>query len=94
MIKIIKYQNVIVSITKHNLNSLQLFFVCLALTYELQLDKDKEQSDKRLLFRESYRSFKKRQIKLSQRVCHDYSLYMKVWNSNFMIAIQNNQSIF
>jgi hypothetical protein len=51
----------------------------LALTYELQLDKDKDQVDKRLLFRESYRSFKKRQMRLSQRVCHDYSLYMKVW---------------
>ena len=48
------------------------------LTYEIQLDKDKEQVDKRLLFRESYRSFKKRQIRLSNRVCHDYSLYMKV----------------
>jgi len=51
----------------------------LALTYELQLDKDKDQVDKRLLFRESYRSFKKRQLRLSNRVCHDYSLYMKVF---------------
>ncbi|CAF1902329.1 unnamed protein product [Rotaria magnacalcarata] len=47
------------------------------LTYEIQLDKDKDQADKRLLFRESYRSFKKRQLRLSTRVCHDYSLYMK-----------------
>jgi len=44
----------------------------------LQLDKGKEQLDRRLLFRESYRSFKKRQIRLVNRVCHDYSLYMKV----------------
>src|SRR5690348_5640774 len=51
----------------------------LALTYELQLDKDKEPADRRLLFRESYRSFKKRQLRFSQRVCHDYSLYMKVF---------------
>ena len=50
----------------------------LVLTYELHLDKDKEQADKRLLFRESYKSFKKRQFKVSNRVCHDYSLYMKV----------------
>jgi hypothetical protein len=50
----------------------------LALTYEIQLDKNKDQADKRLFFRESYKSFKKRQLRLSNRVCHDYSLYMKV----------------
>ncbi|CAF2584154.1 unnamed protein product [Rotaria sp. Silwood2] len=47
------------------------------LTYEVQLDKDKDQVDKRLLFRESYKPFKKRQLKLSNRLCHDYSLYIK-----------------
>ena len=50
----------------------------LALTYEIQLDKDKNQADKRLLFRESFQSSKRRQLRLVDRVCHDYSLYMKV----------------
>ncbi|CAF0948012.1 unnamed protein product [Adineta steineri] len=48
-----------------------------SLTYEIQLDKDKNQPDKRLLFRESYKPFKKRQLRLVNHVCHDYSLYMK-----------------
>ncbi|CAF1171757.1 unnamed protein product [Adineta ricciae] len=47
------------------------------LTYEIQLDKDKNQADKRLYFRESYKPSKKRQLRLADRVCHDYSLYMK-----------------
>ena len=50
----------------------------LVLAYELHLDKDKDQADKRLLFRESYKSFKKREFKVLNGVCHDYSLYMKV----------------
>ncbi|CAF4368754.1 unnamed protein product, partial [Adineta steineri] len=47
------------------------------LTYELQLDKDKNPADQRLFFRESFKSIKKRHFKMSDRICHDYSLYMK-----------------
>ena len=50
----------------------------LGLTYELQLDKDKNPADQRLFFRESYRTIRKRHFKISNRICHDYSLYMKV----------------
>ncbi len=53
-----------------------LIFV--GLTYELQLDKDKNPADQRLFFRETYKSIKKRHFKISNRICHDYSLYMKV----------------
>ncbi|CAF1962458.1 unnamed protein product [Rotaria magnacalcarata] len=48
-----------------------------ALSYELQLDSDKNLMDQRLFFRETYRSIKKRHFKVSDRICHDYSLYMK-----------------
>ncbi|CAF1211795.1 unnamed protein product [Adineta ricciae] len=47
------------------------------LTYEIQLDKDKDPADQRLFFRESFKSIKKRHFKTSDRICHDYSLYMK-----------------
>ncbi|CAF0811798.1 unnamed protein product [Rotaria sp. Silwood1] len=47
------------------------------LTYELQLDYEKNSVGQRLFFRETYRSIKKRHFKISDRICHDYSLYMK-----------------
>lgn len=57
-------------------------YIFLALTYELQLDQDKNSVDQRLFFRETYRSLKKRHFKISNRICHDYSLYMKVYIYN------------
>jgi hypothetical protein len=58
---------------------MKIIFLFVALTYELQLDKDKDPADQRLFFRETYRSIKKRHFKMSNRICHDYSLYMKVY---------------
>ena len=52
--------------------------ICLALTYQLQLDHDKSPVDQRLFFRETSRTIKKRYFKISNHICHDYSLYMKV----------------
>ncbi|CAF0808563.1 unnamed protein product [Adineta steineri] len=76
--------------TLHSDNSCFLLTVCIylneqnyqysksdTLTYELQLDKDKNPADQRLFFRESFKSIKKRHFKMSDRICHDYSLYMK-----------------
>ena len=55
--------------------------IILALAYELQLDKNKDGTEKRLFFRESFykkSKIKKRPFKVSAGVCHNYSLYMKV----------------
>jgi hypothetical protein len=53
-------------------------WLTLDLIYIVYLDKDKDLVNKRLIFRESYHSYRRRQLKISTRKCHDYSLYMKV----------------
>ena len=60
--------------------------------YELHLDQDKESVDKRLMFRESYQSFKRRQFKLSNRVCHEYSLYIKV-DAEWLILLHTRDAL-
>lgn len=79
MILVIDIHNVIVRIHSSIVSKkkTRIDFL-LGLTYELQLDKDKNPADQRLFFRESYRTIKKRHFKISNRICHDYSLYMKV----------------